>query len=161
VFRDLVGDGTATSLAVVRRVMREQRLHGTSPRRYRVTTIRDAGASAAPDLLERDFASSEPGAKLVGDITYLRTWNGWGYLAVVIDTATRRVVGWQLGSRADAALCSGALEMASRNGHLAVDAIFHTDRGSTYTAAAFAATCRRLRVRKSMGRTGVCWDNAM
>ena len=78
VYRDLVEDGTATSLGVVRRVMREQDLHGTSPRAYRVTTHRDPGAAAAPDLLERDFRSSLPGTKLVGDITYLRTWSGWG-----------------------------------------------------------------------------------
>ena len=79
----------------------------------------------------------------------------------MIDTATRRVVGWRLGARLDAALCTAALEMAARNGHLAVDAIFHSNRGQ-YTSTAFAATGRRLRVRQSMGGTGVCWDvNAM
>jgi len=161
VHRDLLEGGVVASCALVRRVMHEGRLFGVSARRFRTTTIQDPSAVAAPDLLGRDFTSSVPGTKLVADITYLRCWNGWAYLAVVIDIATRRVVGWQISDRPDAALCSGALEMACRNGHVALDAIFHSDRGTQYTAKAFTATCERIGVRRSMGRTGVCWDNAM
>jgi transposase InsO family protein len=160
VHRELVEAGQAVSAHLVRRLMREQDLHGAQPRAYRVTTIQDPDAAAAADLLERDFRSSEPGSRLVGDITYIRTWAGWAYLAVVIDLATKMVVGWSVSNRASAALVIDALEMADRNGHLEPDAIFHTDRGCQYTSGAFGRVCRRLNVRQSMGRTGVCWDNA-
>jgi putative transposase len=160
VHRELVETGTVVSEHLVRRVMREQDLHGSQPRAYRVTTVQDPDALPAPDLLERDFQSSEPGTRLVGDITYIRTWAGWAYLAVVIDLATKMVVGWSVSNRASAALVVDALEMADRNGHLAADAIFHSDRGCQYTSGTFRRVCRKLKVRQSMGRTGVCWDNA-
>ena len=158
--RDLVDAGVPASQALVRRVMREHDLHGAAPRRSKSTTVQDPQASPAPDLLERDFSSSEPGARLVGDITYLRTWAGWAYLSVVICLATKRVVGWQVSTRPSAQLVCDALEMAHRNGELAAEAIFHSDRGCQYTSEAFARCCQRLEVRQSMGRTGVCWDNA-
>jgi transposase InsO family protein len=160
VHSELVATGTVVSLHLVRRVMREQDLFGAQPRAYRVTTKQDPEAAPAPDLLERDFASDEPGSRLVGDITYIRTWAGWAYLAVVIDLATKMVVGWAIANRASATLVIEALEMAQRNGMVSADAIFHTDRGSQYTSGAFRRVCRRLRLRQSMGRTGVCWDNA-
>ena len=93
VHRDLLADGVVCSWQLVRRVLREQDLAGAQPRAYRVTTLQDAGAQAAPDLICRDFTSQEPGTKLVGDITYIRTWAGWAYLAVVIDLSTKMVVG--------------------------------------------------------------------
>jgi putative transposase len=160
IHRDLVDAGVPASLALVRRVMRDHDLHGVAPRRYKTTTVQDPQASPAPDLLERDFSSHEPGARLVGDITYLRTWAGWAYLSVVICLATKRVVGWQVAPRASAQLVIDALEMAHRNGEFAAEAIFHSDRGCQYTSEAFARCCGRLEVRQSMGRTGVCWDNA-
>ena len=160
IHRDLLAAGLPASLALVRRVMRDHGLHGVAPRRYKTTTVQDPQASPAPDLLKRDFNSSEPGARLVGDITYLRTWAGWAYLAVVICLATKRVVGWQLSTRPTAQLVCDALEMAHRNGELAPQAIFHTDRGCQYTSEGFARCAQRLEVRQSMGRTGVCWDNA-
>jgi putative transposase len=160
VHRDLVADGVACSWQLVRRVMREQDLAGAQPAAYRVTTRQDPGAQAAPDLLCRDFTSQEPGSKLCGDITYIRTWAGWAYLAVVIDLATKMIVGWQISNRASAQLCVDALEMAHRNGHVQADAIFHSDRGGQYTSRTFQAASSGLAVRQSMGRTGVCWDNA-
>jgi transposase InsO family protein len=160
VHRELVEAGQIVSAHLVRRLMREQDLHGAQPRAYRVTTVQDPDAVPAPDLLERDFQSSEPGSRLVGDITYIRTWAGWAYLAVVIDLATKMVVGWSVSNRATASLVTDALEMADRNGHLEPNAIFHSDRGCQYTSGAFGRACRRLKVRQSMGRTGVCWDNA-
>ncbi len=129
VHRDLIEAGVVCSRQLVRRVMREQNLAGAQPAAYRVTTRQDADAKAAPDLVCRDFTSREPGTKLVGDITYIRTWAGFAYLAVVIDLASKMVVGWQLGNRATAQLCVEALEMAHRNGHVQPDAIFHSDRG--------------------------------
>ncbi len=160
VHRELVETGTVVSAHLVRRVMREQDLHGSQPRAYRVTTIQDPDAVPTPDLLERNFKSSDPGTRLVGDITYIRTWAGWAYLAVVIDLATKMVVGWSVSNRATAALVTDALEMAERNGHLEPNAIFHSDRGCQYTSGPFGRVCRRLTIRQSMGRTGVCWDNA-
>ena len=160
VHRELVAAGTVVSEHLVRRVMREQDLHGAQPRAYRVTTVQDPDAVPAPDLLERDFTSSEPGTRLVGDITYIRTWAGWAYLAVVIDLATKMVVGWSVSNRATATLVTEALEMADRNGHVEPNAIFHSDRGCQYTSGSFGRVCRKLTIRQSMGRTGVCWDNA-
>lgn len=160
VHRDLVEAGVGCSWQLVRRVLREQDLAGAQPVAYRVTTRQDPGAQAAPDLVCRDFTSRLPGTKLCGDITYIRTWAGWAYLAVVIDLSTKMIVGWQISNRASAQLCVEALEMAHRNGHVQADAIFHSDRGCQYTSEAFQRCSRRLRVRQSMGRTGVCWDNA-
>ena len=160
VHRDLVEDGVVCSWQLVRRVMREGDLAGAQPAAYRVTTRQDPGAKAAPDLICRDFTSQEPGTRLCGDITYLRTWTGWAYLAVVIDLATKMIVGWEISNRASAQLCVEALEMAHRNGHVQPDAIFHSDRGCQYSSGAFNRATHRLGVRQSMGRTGVCWDNA-
>jgi putative transposase len=160
IHRDLVEAGVPASAKLVRRVMREADLHGVAPRRYKTTTIQDPAATPAPDLLVRDFSSQQPGTRLVGDITYIRTWQGWAYLAVVVCLATKRVVGWHVSRRPDAALVVAALEMASRNGDVEPDAIFHSDRGTQYTSEALARCCGRLGVRQSMGRTGVCWDNA-
>jgi transposase InsO family protein len=141
--------------------MREQDLAGAQPAAYRVTTRQDADAQAAADLICRDFTSQEPGSRLCGDITYIRTWAGWAYLAVVIDMASKMVVGWQLSNRANAQLCIEALEMAHRNGHCRRRR--DLPLGSwlpKYTSGAFNACTSRLNVRQSMGRTGVCWDNA-
>ena len=160
VHRELVEAGVECSWQLVRRVLREQGLAGAQPAAYRVTTRQDPDAQAAPDLIQRDFTSSEPGVKLCGDLTYIRTWAGWAYLAVVIDLSTKMIVGWAINNRASAQLCIDALEMAHRNGHVQPDAIFHSDRGCQYTSGAFHQCTRRLNVRQSMGRTGVCWDNA-
>jgi transposase InsO family protein len=96
----------------------------------------------------------------VGDITYLRTHQGWLYLATVIDLATRMVVGWQIADHMRTSLVIDALEMARLHGHLQPNAIFHSDRGVQYGADGFATYCTKVGVRRSMGRTGVCWDNA-
>lgn len=129
VHSELVDTGQIVSVHTVRRVMREQDLAGAQPRAYRVTTKQDPDAAAAPDLLERDFRSDQPGSRLVADITYIRTWAGWAYLAVVIDLASKMIVGWNVSNRASATLVIDALEMADRNGYVGPDAIFHTDRG--------------------------------
>jgi transposase InsO family protein len=160
VHRDLLADGVSCSWKLVRRVLREQNLAGAQPAAYRVTTRQDPDAQAAPDLVRRDFTSQEPGTKLCGDITYVRTWAGWAYLAVVIDMATKMIVGWQITNRANAQLVIDALEMAHRNGHVKANAIFHSDRGCQYSSGPVRACATRLGIRQSMGRTGVCWDNA-
>jgi putative transposase len=94
------------------------------------------------------------------DITYLKTGEGWLYLATVIDLATRMVTGWQLASHMRTSLVTDALAMAIGHGHLAPGAVFHSDRGAQYTSAEFTRFCEAHGVRTSVGRTGVCWDNA-
>ena len=160
VHSELVEAGTVVSAHLVRRLMPEQDLVGAQPRAYRVTTIQDPDAVPAPDLLERNFTSSEPGSRLVGDITYVRTWAGWAYLAVVIDLASKMVVGWSVSNRATATLVIDALQMALAHRRPGPGLIWHSDQGSQYTSGAFGRVCGRLKVRQSMGRTGVCWDNA-
>lgn len=158
--RELNARGTACSVGLVADLMRELGLKAVQPRAYRVTTVHGADDDYPADLLERDFTSDEPGTKLVGDITYLRTGQGWLYLATVIDLATRMVGGWQIADHMRTSLVIDALEMARLHGHVRPDAVFHTDRGAQYASAQFAAFCTSIGVRRSMGRTGVCWDNA-
>jgi transposase InsO family protein len=111
--------------------------------------------------VERDFTAAAPGQKMVGDITYIPTWQGWLYLATVIDCHTREVIGWAAGDNYKTPLIEKAIEMAAHNYPLAGNAIFHSDRGSNYTSQQFAGTLRKYDLRQSVGRTGICYDNAM
>lgn len=153
--------GLACSVGLVADVMRELGLQAVQPRAYRVTTTQGEGDDYPPDLLERDFTSTNPGTRLVGDITYLRTEQGWLYLATVIDLATRMVVGWQIADHMRTSLVIDALEMAHLHRHLQPEAIVHHDRGTQYASTAYATYCAGIAVNLSMGRTGVCWDNAV
>ena len=152
--------GVECSVGLVADLMREMGLAAVQPRAYKRTTLPGNAPVTAPDLLERDFTAEAPGQRLVGDITYLRTGEGWLYLATVIDLATRMVVGWQTAAHMRTALVTDALQMAIDAGHVTADAIFHSDRGTQYTSAEFDAFTARNRIRRSRGRTGVCWDNA-
>jgi transposase InsO family protein len=152
--------GIACSVGLVADLMRELGLAAVQPRAYKRTTLPGSAPVPAEDLLERDFTADAPGQRLVGDITYLRTGEGWLYLATVLDLATRMVVGWQLAAHMRTTLVTDALQMAIDSGHVAPDAIFHSDRGTQYTSAEFHAFTARNRIRRSRGRTGVCWDNA-
>jgi putative transposase len=152
--------GIECSVGLVADLMRELGLTAVQPRAYKRTTVPGNAPVQAPDLLERDFTADAPGQRLVGDITYLRTAEGWLYLATVIDLATRMVVGWQLAAHMRTTLVTDALRMAFHAGHVAPDAIFHSDRGTQYTSAEFDAFTTRHGIRRSLGRTGVCWDNA-
>jgi len=150
------------SLKLVRTLMAELGLSGCQPRAYRTTTEPDPDAPEAPaDLVGRDFTAGAPGVKLVGDITYIRTWTGWLYLATVIDCHTRQVIGWSMATHMRTSLICDAITMAAGRGGLQPKAIFHSDRGSQYTRAEFAAHLQRLNLRGSMGRVGQCWDNAL
>jgi putative transposase len=153
-------DGHDCSVGLVADLMRELGLRACQPRAYKRTTVPGEEPVTIPDLIGRDFTAPAPGQRLVGDITYLQTGEGWLYLATVIDLATRMVVGWQLASHMRTSLIADALEMAVTGGHVQPGAVFHSDRGTQYTSAQFMSYCRRRRVRRSVGRTGVCWDNA-
>jgi putative transposase len=153
-------DGVECSVGLVADLMRELGLTACQPRAYKRTTIPGEQPHDSPDLIGREFTAGAPGQRLVGDITYLRTNEGWLYLATVIDLATRMVVGWQLADHMRTSLVIDALAMAIDSGHLQPDAIFHSDRGTQYTSAEFHQYCQAKLVRASVGRTGVCWDNA-
>lgn len=146
---------------LVRRLMRCLGLVACQPRPWRTTTVRDQEHAATPDLVARDFTAQTPGTKLVGDITYVRTWAGWLYLATVIDCFNKEVVGYAMADHMRTSLVTDALEMAARNHTLAEGCIFHSDRGTQYTSSEFAAKIKELDLRHSLGRTGICYDNAL
>jgi putative transposase len=128
----LVRQGDGCSPELVRALMRELDLHPCQPRPWRPTTTLPGGTASPPDLLGRDFTADAPGTKLVGDITYIKTWQGWLYLATVIDCHTKACIGYAMAEHLRADLVIEALAMAARNYRLAEDAIFHSDRGTQY-----------------------------
>ena len=159
---DLTAEQTQCSLELVRQLMRQEGLVACQPRPFRVTTEADAVAAAnMPDLLTRDFTADRPGVKFVGDITYIHTWQGFVYLATVIDCYSKKVVGWSIADHMRTELVADALKNAAATTLIEPDAVFHTDRGSVYTSTDFRALAAGLGMRSSMGRTGVCWDNSM
>ena len=162
VHADLVAWGVPAGPELVRSLMRELGLEPCQPRPWRVSlTEGDGQAHAIPDLVQRDFTATAPGEKMVGDITYIPTWQGWLYLATVIDCHTKAVIGWAMDDNYKTPLIEQAIEVAARNHLLAENAIFHSDRGSNYTSTKFAETLRKHKLRQSAGRTGICYDNAM
>jgi transposase InsO family protein len=162
VHADLVAWGVPAGPELVRSVMRELGLEPCQPRPWRVNlTEGDGQEHDIPDLLHQDFTAAAPGEKMVGDITYIPTWEGWLYLATVIDCHTKAVIGWAMDDNYKTPLIEAAIEMAARNYPLAAKAIFHSDRGSNYTSCQFAATLGKYDLRHSVGRTGICYDNAM
>lgn len=159
---DLADEGTECSPELVRQIMRTEGLVACQPRPFRVTTEADAAAAVEmPDLVERDFTSDSPGVKFVGDITYIHTWAGFIYLATVIDCYSKKVVGWSIADHMRTELVETALKNAAATTVIEAGAIFHSDRGSVYTSADYRQLIKSLGMRSSMGRTGVCWDNAM
>ena len=153
--------GVRAGLELVRALMRELGLVACQPRPWRPATTQQGHTGPIPDQVNRDFTADAPGRKMVGDITYIPTWEGWVYLATVIDCATRKVAGWAMDDNYRTPLITSAIEMAARNLGLPADAVFHSDRGSNYTSAEFAASLERLGIRQSVGRTGICYDNAL
>lgn len=157
----LVRHGTAVDPQTVRSIMRELGLVSCQPRPWRPLTTIAGDAGELPDLVCRDFTADAPATKLVGDITYVRTWEGWLYLATVLDCFSKKVVGYALAEHMRAELVSDALRMAARNLPFRRGVtIFHSDRGSQYLSAEFCGVAEELEVRRSVGRTGVCYDNA-
>ena len=146
----------------VARLMKAAGLRGRRPPRWVRTTTPEPTPPAIPDLVHGHFQAPAPDVRWVGDITYIRTWEGWLYLATVIDVFSRRVIGFALAAHMRASLVCDALQMAVATRGGSVDGvIFHSDRGSQYSSAEFRALCDRYGVKQSMGKTGVCWDNAL
>jgi len=146
----------------VARLMRHAGIWGKTPKRWKKTTIPDPAAARA-DRIQRDFTTdaSKINARWCGDITYVGTWEGWLYLATVIDIASRRVVGYAMADHLRTELVSGALANAVAARGPAPGVIFHADRGCQYTSAELAGLASGWAVRLSHGRTGQCWDNAL
>lgn len=144
----------------VERLMRERGIAGITRRHRRSLTRPDRQARPAPDLINRNFTATRPGTRLVGDITYLPTDEGWLYLACWLDLATREVVGYAMAEHHRADLVVDALHMAHGRGRLEPGCIAHSDRGSEYTSTQLRTRIARLGLRASTGRTGSCYDNA-
>jgi putative transposase len=144
------------------RLMRLARLEGRCKKRWRKTTIPDPDVEAAKDLIQRHFGPCvELDRRYVGDITYIATWQGWAYLATVIDLASRRVIGWALADHMRTELVAEALETAFTSRSPAPGVIFHSDRGCQYTSGDYTALARAHGVVLSVGMAGECWDNAV
>lgn len=158
---ELRDDGTRCSRKRVARLMREDGLEGIHRRRSARTTVQDRDTAPAPDLVERMFDASCPDALWVADITYLPTWQGFLYLAVVLDAFSRRVVGWSMAGHLRTELILDALDMAISMRRPGEGLIHHSDRGTQYTSIAFGQRCRKAGISLSMGSTGDCFDNAM
>jgi putative transposase len=159
---DLRADGEVISRKTVAKSMRRLALKGICPRRWRTTTVVDHDDAYPPDATNRTWDTGTLNRVWVGDITYLRTWQGWLYLATVIDAHSRRVIGWAIDEHMRADLVEQALQMAiTLRGQLPAKVVFHADRGTQYASAQIAKFAADNGITRSMGRTGVCWDNAM
>jgi len=157
---ELAARGTAVGRKRVARLMRRAGLRGVSRRKWVVTTVRNPAAQPAPDLVERAFTAAGPNQLWVADITYIPTWSGFLYLAVVLDVWSRRIVGWAMETHLRTELVLAALDMAIRQRQPRA-VIHHSDHGSQYTAVAFGSRCRAAHVQPSMGSVGDCFDNAL
>jgi putative transposase len=156
---DLAAQGVRVGRKRVARLMRTVGLQGVSRRTFR-TTVRDETARPAPDLVDRQFTAAGPDRLWVADITYVPTWAGFLYLAVVLDAWSRRVIGWAMASHLRTELVLAALDMALAQ-RRPTDVIHHSDQGCQYTSLAFGRRCREAGVRPSMGSVGDAYDNAM
>jgi transposase InsO family protein len=164
VHRDLLAAGWQVSENTVAESMNRQGLFGRKPKRRKGLTKQDGTAPTFPDLVKRDFAAAAPNVKWCGDITEIPTGQGKLFMATVIDLYSRRLLACPMSEHPDRWLAMDAIKIAAatRGGREKIEGvIFHTDRGSTYTAGEFTRLCKdKLGIRQSMGRVGSCFDNA-
>jgi putative transposase len=156
---ELAAKGILVGRKRIARLMSQAGLAGVSRRKFVVTTVKD-GSRQAPDLVEREFTAEAPDRLWVADITYIPTWAGFLYLAVVLDAFSRRIVGWSMATTLATQLVLDALNMALVT-RRPKEVIHHSDQGSQYTSIAFGQRCREAGVRPSMGSIGDAYDNAM
>lgn len=157
---ELADTGITASRKRIARLMRDNDLHGVSRRRsWCVTTERNPRLRPAPDLVERKFVASDINQLWVADMTYVPTWEGFLYLAVVTDVFSRKVVGWAFGVKMTSDLVIAALDMALFT-RKPQSVIHHSEQGSQYTSIAFGNRCKEMNVRTSMGTVGDAYDNA-
>ena len=152
--------GIRVSRKRVARLMRQNGLRGATLRKYVVTTQSDPEAVKPIDLVERRFFADAPDQLWVADMTYIPTWSGWLYLAMVLDVYSRKIVGWAMDTNMRTELILDALQMAVTQRQPS-GVIHHSDRGSQYTSYAFGKRCREAGIMPSMGSVGDAYDNAM
>jgi len=160
IYDDLKDQGVRIGRKRVARLMQAAGLQGVSRRKATRTTVRKPGQPPAPDLVNRNFTAERPDELWVADITYIHTWAGFLYLAVVMDAFSRRIVGWATGNHLRTELVLDALNMAIELRQPG-GVIHHSDQGSQYTSLAFGKRCREAGVRPSMGSVGDAYDNAL
>jgi putative transposase len=156
---DLAEQGIRVGRKRVARLMRNAGLAGVSRRKFVTTTVRDGGRQA-PDLVDRNFTAERPNQLWVADITYIPTWAGFLYLAVVLDAFSRRIIGWSMATTLATQVVLDALNMALWQ-RRPTGVVHHSDQGSQYTSIGFGNRCREAGVRPSMGSVGDAYDNAM
>lgn len=163
VHAELVDQGRRHGRKRIARLMRAAGRRGRAPKRWRTTTVPDPTAVLPADLIRRDFATATTAlnARWCGDITYIHTWEGWLYLATVIDLTSRRIVGWATADHLRTDLIDQSLTNAVTSRRPAPGVIFHSDRGCQYTSAQYRRLADQHGVRLSVGRRGQCWDNAV
>jgi putative transposase len=157
---DLQDAGEFVGRKRVARLMRAAGIVGVSRRRFVITTKRSASEGAAPDLVQRDFTATAPNELWVADITYVPTWAGFLFLAIVLDAFSRRIVGWAMATHLKTELVLDALEMALMQ-RRPDEVVHHSDHGCQYTSLAFGKRCGEMGVKPSMGSVGDAYDNAM
>jgi putative transposase len=158
---ELRDEGTHVGRKRVARLMRAASIRGVSRRRdFVATTRRDPKQRPAPDLVKREFIAGGPNQLWVADMTYVPTWAGFIFLAIVLDVWSRRIVGWAIGEQMTSDLVLAALNMGIAQ-RRPTDVIHHSDQGSQYTSIAFGQRCKKMGVRPSMGSVGDAYDNAM
>ena len=156
-----LGDGVAVGKKRVARLMRELEIQGVSRRRGQVrTTTPDKQTAPAPDLVKRDFSAARPDETWVADITYVPTYEGWLFLAAVMDLYSRKIVGWSMRDDLEAPLVVDAISTAIARRKPKPGLVHHSDRGSQYTSIAMGRTLRDSKIMASMGAKGDPWDNA-
>lgn len=157
-------EGVRVDKKTVAASMRRQGLEGISPRMFTpVTTIAGIRPHRIPDRVQRTWDQGEPDKVWISDVTYLRTGEGWLYLCLVTDAHSRRVLGYSMSSVQNSELIESALRRAClvRQNHKPEGVVFHADRGTQYTSEDTYEVCRSLGISQSVGRTGICFDNAM
>ncbi len=159
VWDELNDTGVRVARCTVERLMRSSGIVGVGPARTKKTTLPGSRPIPAADLVRRDFTATRPDELWLADFTYIRTWQGWAYLALILDVHTRRIVGWQLAPHMRQSLVSDAFEMALAARQQHPDGLVaHSDNGSQYTSYEYT---ERLVIAPSRGRTGTALDNAM
>jgi putative transposase len=158
---ELQAQGIRCSRKRIARLMKARGLCARRRCHRTITTSSEPGAQVVPNLLARDFTASRPNEKWTGDIPAVWTYEGWLYLAVVLDLFSRRVIGWAMAATQDETLIEAAFRMALLGRHPEAGVLFHSDRGSQYTSEAYRTLLASVNVRMSMSRTGNCYDNAV
>jgi putative transposase len=161
VHAELVAKGAICGRKRVARLMRAANIVGCHRRQSTGTTVREPAAPVAPDRVDRQFVAAAPNVLWAADITYVPTWMGFLYLAVVLDVFSRRIIGWAMADHLRTELVLSALDMALWNRHPDPGVIHHSDHGCQYTSVAFGERCQEVGIDRSMGSVGDCYDNAI